>query len=201
MIKMRTRRAILAVLSSVFVGGCLGTGTSTKAEPKDQESATGANTGSPNPETRPKTPATETMMPTDDKTQTDERTPVPPAARDDLVERLPVPSPLTGDLEEIVAASDRKSAAKERRVEYRPADHSVKVMIMLQSDVELPQCYQIEVISQYQDHVTAYVHIDDLVPLSMEEDVRKVQKPLESKTHNDGEFNGTRETKTNTTNG
>lgn len=104
-------------------------------------------------------------------------------SRKEQVERLPERSPLTSSLTEVVAASDRKTVAAEHGIEFRESDHSVRVSIELESNETLPDGYRVEVISSYGGRVIAWVHVDDLVPLAMEEDVRKIQKPAESQTH------------------
>ena len=121
----------------------------------------------------------ETMTPTDHNSN--EKTPVPPAERDELVERLPETSPLTGPLEALVAGSDRAAVAEEYGLEFREKDHSVRVRIELESGGRLPERCRVEVVGQYQDYVTAYVHVDDLVPIGIDDGVRKVRRPPESR--------------------
>lgn len=150
-----SRRAVLASLPVVAVAGCLSSAGGTP----DGGDRTGTETA--------------TATPTDTPTPT----------REELVERLPEPSPLAGSLTDLVAAADREATAEEYDLDYRPDDGTVRVVVELESGAELPNGYRVEVVDQYQNQVTAYVHVNDLVGLATHDGVRKVREPAESETH------------------
>lgn len=130
--------------------------------------------------------ATPTAAPDDSETTPNEtpstsETPVLPGERNQLVEQLPEPSPLATTLVELVASSDRQSTANEQGLDYHESTHAVQVQITLQSESELPDGYRIDVLDSYQNIVTAYVHIDDLVPVAMDDSVRIIRPPVESR--------------------
>ena len=127
-------------------------------------------------------PTADNSTPTDSPTPTKTPTETDTPTREEMVERLPETSPLGGALTELVAAEDRKKTADEYGLEYRPADSTVKAVIELESDRELSDTYRIETLDSYDGYITTYVHVNDLVPLAMEDGVRKVRRPAESKT-------------------
>jgi hypothetical protein len=152
-----SRRAVCGAIGVSLLGGCVeGTSDNTRQDTDD-----------------------ETMNSSDDFSTTD-TTPIPPEERQQLVDQLPETSPLVTSLVEIVAAADREQAAADQGYEFRSEDHSVRVMIRLESDSDLPTTYRVDVVHTHDGYVTAYVHIDDLVPLAMEDAVRKIQRPPES---------------------
>lgn len=106
----------------------------------------------------------------------------PTPDREEQVEKLPERSPLAGALEELVAAQDRDAVAAERDLEYRPDDGTVRVSVEFEPDGELPEGYRMEVLATYEGSVVAYVDVDELVPLALEDDVRKVDRPPRSRT-------------------
>jgi hypothetical protein len=161
----RTRRSVLLAALTVALGGCLGGG--------GDDDDTGDGTATPESDT-----------PTATDTPTSETTPVPPSDRQALVEQLPEPSPLANSLAELVAADDRDAKANELDYEFQTSDHSVRVQITLESGTELPDGYRVTIEDTYEGTVHAYVHVDDLVPLAMEERVRIIRPPAESQPHN-----------------
>lgn len=162
-----SRRAVCAAAAAAILGGCVeGSGE----DPTDNTT---------------ENPAEEEMDSSD--SSTDEDTPVPPEERQQLVDQLPETSPLVGSLVDIVGAPDREDAAEEHGYDFRAEDHSVRVTIRLESGAELPSEYRVDALNEYQGYVTAYVHVDDLVPLAMDDAVRKVQRPEESRTHGGGQ--------------
>ena len=175
--RTRSRRSVVALLAVLVSGGCTGSdgGDTPTEEPEPNPTGTAARTtcGSENTDT----PSDGTMTSTD--RNSDERTPVPPAERDELVERLPETSPLTGALEALVAGSDRAAVAEEYDLEFREKDHSVRVRVELESGGRVPKHCRVEVVGQYQNYVTAYVHVDDLVPVGIDDGVRRVRRPPE----------------------
>jgi hypothetical protein len=177
--RTRSRRSLLALLTVLVSGGCTGSDDGSTptggADTESTETATQTACGSESADASDD----ETMTPTDHNSN--EKTPVPPAERDELVERLPETSPLTGPLEALVAGSDRAAVAEEYGLEFREKDHSVRVRIELESGGRLPERCRVEVVGQYQDYITAYIHVDDLVPVGIDDGVRKVRRPPESR--------------------
>jgi len=161
-----SRRSLLGAVGVVLLGGCV--------EGSEEPNDTTDNTT--------QSPDGEEMNSTDDSSAED-TTPIPQAERQALVDQLPETSPLVGSLEEIVAAADREGAATDHDYEFRNEDHSVRVAVRLESQQELPEGYRVEVTDTYEEYVSAYVHVDDLVPLALEDAVRKIQRPAESRTH------------------
>lgn len=106
----------------------------------------------------------------------------PPDQREELVEQLPDRSPLVESLADVVVAPDREATAARFNIEFRAEDHSVRVAIELEADGELPDEYRVDEVSRYDGRVIAYVHVDDLVPLAIDENIRRIRKPEESKT-------------------
>jgi len=103
------------------------------------------------------------------------------AERRAQIERLPETSPLAGALRELVAAEDPSAVASDHGLDFRPDSYTVGATIELEPGESLPDGYRVEVRSQTGAYVTAYVHLDDLVPLALDEAVRKVQKPPDSR--------------------
>ena len=162
-----SRRSILLVSASAL-SGCVGG--------RGDDEGTTTEDGSAQTDTTTTTQDETGMTPTDDGTPTPDRR--------EQVERLPEPSPLVGSLTAVVAASDREATAAEYGIEYRSADDSVRVAVELEPDADgLPDGYRVEEVSSFGGQVIAYVHVDDLVPLAMEDDVRRIQKPPESRTN------------------
>jgi hypothetical protein len=118
-----------------------------------------------------------------DSEQMDSDGPVPPAERQELVDQLPEPSPLSGSLVDLVAASDREATADELGYEFRTGSHAVRVQITLESGAEMPEGYRVSTEGSYGGTVDAYVHVDDLVPLAMEDGVRIIRPPDEPRPH------------------
>jgi len=155
-----SRRALLLALASASAAGCLGASDSPDDATADE---------------------TQTTDPPDQQmTDTNELLSI--EQRQQQVEQLPETSPLVGSLEDLVAAADRETAATERGLTYDDTNHRVRVAIELEPDAELPSGYRVETISSYEGRVVAEVHIDDLVPLAMDDAVRRVRKPEESRT-------------------
>jgi hypothetical protein len=165
-----SRRAVCGAIGAVLLGGCV---EGASDDPSDNST---------------QSPDNDTMDSTDDSS-TGNSTPISPEERQQLVDQLPETSPLSGSLVDLVAASDRETAAAEQGYELRSKDHSVQVMIRLESDHDLPTEYRADVVDNVEGYVTAYVHIDDLVPLAMEDAVRKIQRPPTSQPHGAGQRN------------
>jgi hypothetical protein len=178
-----SRRKLLATLPVLALAGC--TGGAREDEGTDETATeTSADAGEvPTDDTTTATPTQteEPMTPGDNSTPTDDSSTA--TDRAEQLEKLPEPSPLVVALEDLVAAADRQAVAADRGIEFREQDHSARVSIELESEQELPDGYRVDVVSQYAGHVTAYVHVDDLVPLAIEDAVRKIGRPPESKTH------------------
>lgn len=92
-------------------------------------------------------------------------------------ERLPERSPLSNPLPGLVEAEDRQAYADEQGLEVR--DCQVKVEIELEPDGERPDEYLVETVDRYGRILVAWVEIDDLVDLALDENVRRVQPPTE----------------------
>lgn len=88
-------------------------------------------------------------------------------------ERLPEPSPLAEPLPGLVDAEDRAAFADEHGLEYRPGE--VEVEIELEQNGERPDRYLSEVVDEFGRLVVAWVEIDVLVDLALDENVRRVQ--------------------------
>ena len=184
-----SRRRLLVAASVAVLGGCVSSGEEDPGADGDQptEADGEQNDGADTPTAKPTpTDDTVTMTPSDRESERGEGTPVPPEDRGALVAQLPDVSPLVGSLEDIVAAADRKAVAADHGYEFREEDHSVRVVIELEPDGELPAGYRVAVQDEYGGQVTAFVHVDDLVPLAMADSVRKIQRPPESRPHGGG---------------
>lgn len=94
-------------------------------------------------------------------------------------DRLPERSPLANPLPALVDAADRAAFAAERELQYNESDDRVKVEIELEEEGEPPDEYLAEVIDQFAGLVIAWVEVDDLVDLALDEDVRRVQQATE----------------------
>jgi hypothetical protein len=158
-----SRRAVCGAVGTVLLGGCVG---GTGDDPSDNTQQNADNN---------------TVNSSDDSSTTD-TTPIPPEERQQLVDQLPETSPLVSSLVNIVAAADREQTADEQGYEFRSEDHSARVMVRLESGADVPSGYRVDIVDTYDGYATAYVHIDDLVPLAMEDAVRKIQRPPESRT-------------------
>lgn len=163
-----TRRRVLATLPAIALAGCASDAGG------DPTTSDGEGSGGDDTTTTTATPTTteDQMTPTDDGTPT----------RQELVEQLPEPSPLSGALTELVGAQDRTALAAEYSLDFRDGEHDVRVQIELEEGGTFPEEYRVTRISTTGNYVTAYVHVNDLVPLAMADDVRKVQRPPESRT-------------------
>jgi len=183
MTRTYTRRRAILTTAAVLLGGCLGRGEEDSPAEGDDDGDTPTITPTP-------TPDGGEMTPTDDGTPTpeDDRKPVPPGDREELADQLPTPSPMTGSLVDVVTAADRAAAADDHGLEFQPDDHSLRVAVELEAERELPDGYRVDIVDEYGGYVIAYVHVDDLVGLAIEDAVRKVQRPPESRTDDDGGF-------------
>jgi hypothetical protein len=151
-----TRRSVLVVLASAPIAGCLGAADDSPDDTQTTE------------------PADQQMTDSDELLSVEQR--------QQQVEQLPETSPLVGSLVDLVKAEDRRAAADDHGIEYDDTNHTARVAIELEPDGELPDGYRLDTISSYEGHVVANVHVDDLVPLAMDDAVRRVGKPPESRT-------------------
>lgn len=94
---------------------------------------------------------------------------------------LPEPSPLASPLPGLVAAEDRAAYAREHDLEYR--DGTVMVEVEIVAGGEPPDQYLFTVISEGDRTVVAYVAVEDLVDLALDDSVRIVRPPAEPQTH------------------
>ena len=101
--------------------------------------------------------------------------------RQQQVDRLPERSSLVGSRVDLVAAGDRSAVAADHGIEYDDTNHTARVAIELEPDAELPDKYRLDTISSYEGRVVATVHIDDLVPLAMDDAVRQIKNPPDSR--------------------
>lgn len=98
---------------------------------------------------------------------------------EEQVERLPEPSPLSNTLRNLVLADDRRQFAEEHGISYR--EGAVKVQIELVDGGETPEQHFTEVTGSYDSVAVGYVRTGDLVPLALEDSVRIVRSPPESR--------------------
>ena len=172
-----TRRAVLTTGLAVALGGCLDSLTDGDDDSADEPSDGGENASADG--------SSNTTGKSDDEEMDSDEEPIPEEERQELVDQLPEPSPLVSALFDIVAAADRDAAAADHGFEFREADHSVRVMIRLEPEAELSKNYRIDTVDEHNGYVTAYVYVDDLVPLAMADEVRKIQRPAESRRHDE----------------
>lgn len=188
-----SRRSLLAGTVAVALGGCVGDDTDDSDEEGNDADGNDGDGSEDDSSSDSPSDSTDTT-PTPEDSETDEgtpasatpdaeSTPVPPDEREQLVEQLPETSPLSAQLVELVASHDRATTAEERGLEFRESSHSVRVLIELESTGELPTGYRTEVLDSYQNTVDAYVHVDDLVPVAMDENIRIIRPPAESRPH------------------
>ena len=92
---------------------------------------------------------------------------------DEGIERLPDRSPLADSLAELVEADDREAFAERRNLDYRNGE--VQVLVELEPDGERPDEYLSEVTTEFRTMIIAWVKIDELVDLALDENVRSVR--------------------------
>lgn len=105
------------------------------------------------------------------------------ADRKAQVDRLPERRPITNQLVNLFLAEDREAFLEER--DFNHENGTVQVNISLEPDGEPPVEYLPEEYSAYGDTVIAYVAVDDLVQLAIDENVRRVSQYIDPVTHDD----------------
>lgn len=93
---------------------------------------------------------------------------------EDVKAQLGDPSPLEAPLPELVAAADRDQFAESAGLEFR--DGAVNVTVHLVSGGEAPEQYLPADAEQYDGSVVAFVDVDHLVDLALDENVRFVRR-------------------------
>lgn len=101
--------------------------------------------------------------------------------REKELERLPERSPLAGVLENLFVARDREAYAEMAGLDYR--DGAVRVHIDLEPDGEPPEEYLPADWTEANGTVFAFVAVDDLVDLALDDDVRMVRREPPAETH------------------
>lgn len=168
------RRSLLGAGVSVALAGCVDGEETVGGD--DEEAAGTDDEGNTTSEDERMDDSNET----NDSAETDDA-----SSREEELERLPDRSPLDGTLEELYAAEDREEFARNRSsVDYR--DGEVEVRIELEPDGERPEQYLPEESSEYGDAVIAFVDVDDLIDLALDENVKSVRRPPQQETHGDG---------------
>ena len=90
------------------------------------------------------------------------------------IDRLPERSPLADPLPSLVTADDRDTFASRRNLEYR--EEKVRVLVDLEPDGSRPEEYLAAVSTDLRNGVVAWVSVDELVDLALDENVRLVKR-------------------------
>ena len=90
------------------------------------------------------------------------------------IDRLPERSPLADPLPTLVTADDRNAFASRRNLEYR--EGKVRVLVDFEPDGSRPEEYLSAVETDLRTGVVAWVSVDDLVDLALDENVRLVNR-------------------------
>lgn len=198
MTKPRSRRAVLSSLAAVLAAGCVdgggdgsgdgGDGNGTDEDEPEQDDGDDQNSDGGTPgdggdstdddagsDDGTDEDAGDGDESTDDGGDGEEEDP------EEMVARLPDRSPLSESLVNLVLAEDRSDYADDH--DFRYEDGAVQVNISLEPDGEPPDEYLPEDRSGYGDTVIAYVDVDDLVDLALDENVRLVSPHYSPETH------------------
>ena len=97
------------------------------------------------------------------------------------IDRLPERSPLADPLSALVTADDRNAFASRRNLEYR--EGKVRVLVDLEPDGSRPDEYLSTVSTDLRTGVVAWVAVDELVDLALDENVRLVRRVPPTSTH------------------
>lgn len=161
----RSRRSFLAATAVVALGGCVGGSD----ESEDDGNGAGDGTVTPDEEST----ATPEATPTATETSTQE-------SPEEMVDRLPEDHPLSDTLVDLILADDRATFAEERDLSFR--DGAVLVDITLvDKNNSLPEKYLSEERSEYGDRVIAYVDVNQLVDLALNDNVKRITRRFQPK--------------------
>ena len=97
------------------------------------------------------------------------------------IDRLPERSPLADPLPGLVVADDRDAFAARRNLEYR--DDEVRVLVDLEPDGSRPEKYLSAVRTDLRTGVVAWVAVDGLVDLALDENVRLIRREPPASPH------------------
>ena len=97
------------------------------------------------------------------------------------IDRLPDRSPLADPLPALVTAADREEFAARRNLEYRSGE--VRVLVDLEPDGSRPDEYLSTVSTDLRTGVVAWVAVDELVDLALDDNVRLVRRVPPTSTH------------------
>lgn len=176
----RSRRGFIATLVSVGSAACIGGGPDESGDASSDDSSSSSDDDttpddSESGETDADQEGTESGGGDDEEAESDDAD----AGSDDdeltpeeQVARLPEPNPLGDVFVDLILADDRKRFAEEHDLAFR--DGTVQVEIRLVEGGDPPAAYLPEDRSEYGNTVIAYVAVDDLVDLALDDDVRRV---------------------------
>lgn len=172
------RRAVLSILGTSILGGCLGNMTS--RETTGQNNSTTSDSADVDPKNAGDSLAPEDTQMEDTQDITDECH----GDREENLNRLPERSPLAETLEALYAAEDREAFSERHdAIEYR--NGAVRVSIRLETEGTPPEEYLSEDYTAYDDLVVAFVEVDCLVDLALDDNVRAVRIPPQQELHGD----------------